>query len=95
MTKEDLKALRSWADAKIAAGQEPAWAWYQYMKLRESLDAIIAQFECEAIVGESGGAAYLQCERGPRLVVDNNHREPVYANGALHGDRPAFRLSGR
>ena len=40
--REELERIREWADAKIAAGQEPPWAWYQYMKLRETLDAILA-----------------------------------------------------
>ena len=42
MTDAELAKMRRWADDKIAAGQEPPWAWYQYMKLRETLDAIIA-----------------------------------------------------
>ncbi len=40
--REELERTREWADAKIASGQEPPWAWYQYMKLRETLDAILA-----------------------------------------------------
>ena len=38
----ELMRIRHWADQKIQAGEEPPWAWYQYMKLREVLDAIIA-----------------------------------------------------
>lgn len=41
MTPTDLEEMRAWADEKIA-GDEPPWAWYQYMKLRETLDAILA-----------------------------------------------------
>lgn len=40
--REDLQKIRDWADAKIATGEEPPWAWYQYMKLCETLDAILA-----------------------------------------------------
>ena len=44
MTQAELQKMRDWADAKIAGGQEPPWAWYQYMKLRETLDRLrIAQ----------------------------------------------------
>ena len=43
--REELERIRAWADAKIAAGQEPPWAWYQYMKLRETLDAILAEMD--------------------------------------------------
>ena len=42
MRREELEKVRQWADDKIAAGQEPPWAWYQYMKLRETLDAILS-----------------------------------------------------
>ncbi len=42
MTREELEKARTWADKKLATGQEPPWAWYQYMKLRETLDAILA-----------------------------------------------------
>lgn len=37
-----LESLRVWAKAKIASGKEPPWAWYQYMKLVETIDAILA-----------------------------------------------------
>ena len=40
--RDELQKVRDWANEKIAAGQEPPWAWYQYMKLRETLDAILA-----------------------------------------------------
>ncbi len=42
MYDPDLRAVREWANAKLATGKEPPWAWYQYMKLRETLDAILA-----------------------------------------------------
>ena len=39
--KAELEKVREWADAKLSTGAEPPWAWYQYMKLRETLDAIL------------------------------------------------------
>jgi len=42
VSEQELRRIRHWAGAKIASGQEPPWAWYQYMKLVETLDAIIA-----------------------------------------------------
>ncbi len=42
MTRDELQQFRDWADGKIATGAEPPWAWFQYMKLRETLDAILA-----------------------------------------------------
>ena len=40
--KKELESIRAWAKAKIADGTEPPWAWYQYMKLIETIDAILA-----------------------------------------------------
>jgi hypothetical protein len=40
MTKEELQKVREWADREIAAAELPS-AWYQLMKLREALDAIL------------------------------------------------------
>ncbi len=40
--RDELTRVREWADAKLATGEEPPWAWYQYMKLREALDGVIA-----------------------------------------------------
>jgi hypothetical protein len=37
----ELNTLREWAHNKIDAGSEPPWAWYQYMKLIEAIDAIL------------------------------------------------------
>ena len=51
MKIEELQATREWAQGKIKAGQEPPWAWYQYMKLIETLDAIIAGMGAVADAG--------------------------------------------
>jgi hypothetical protein len=40
--EKQLQELREWAQKKIASGQEPPWAWFQYMKLIETADAILA-----------------------------------------------------
>lgn len=40
--KTQLLEIREWAVQKIQAGQEPPWAWYQYTKLIETVDAILA-----------------------------------------------------
>ena len=40
--KENLEAVRQWAQEKIQTGQEPPWAWYQLMKLTEACDAVLA-----------------------------------------------------
>ena len=41
MTRAELERVQEWALQKLATGEEP-WAWYQYMKLGETLDAILA-----------------------------------------------------
>lgn len=40
--REELQQVRDLADLKIRSGQEPPWTWYQYMKLVEAADAILA-----------------------------------------------------
>ena len=40
--EEKLKEIRGWAKDKIASGAEPPWSWYQYMKLIETVDAILS-----------------------------------------------------
>jgi hypothetical protein len=58
MGRGELERVRAWALAKIATGEEPPWAWYQYMKLREALDAILTGMD----------AAMPQTEGSPREV---------------------------
>jgi hypothetical protein len=38
----DLNRIQNWAQEKIAQGSEPPWAWYQYMKLIETINALRA-----------------------------------------------------
>jgi hypothetical protein len=35
-----LELCRHWAEGRVATGTEPPWAWYQYMKLIETVEAI-------------------------------------------------------
>lgn len=39
---QHLQQVRDWAQAKIDSRTEPPWAWYQYMKLLETIDSILA-----------------------------------------------------
>lgn len=39
-TIPELDFVLQWAKLKLQAGQEPPWAWYQYMKLVEAIEAI-------------------------------------------------------
>jgi hypothetical protein len=58
MTRVELEHVREWAIGKLATGEEPPWAWYQYMKLRETLDALLAGMD----------AVMPQTESSPREV---------------------------
>lgn len=65
--EKELLAVREWAKAKLAAGQEPPWAWYQYMKLLEAADAILAGMAATTQMGNSPQLDGLQ-EKPLRLV---------------------------
>ncbi len=57
MSRADLERLREWAIKKIATGAEPPWSWYQHMKLREALDAILAGMDATQPTGDLRGSA--------------------------------------
>jgi hypothetical protein len=40
--EKKLVDVYEWAKGKIQGGAEPPWAWYQYMKLIETLEAILS-----------------------------------------------------
>lgn len=73
MTRKELQRLRDWADEKINTGAEPPWAWYQYMKLRETLDALLAGMRVVRTVDslQSEGRS----ETGLRLVASNSPQD--------------------
>ena len=64
--REELELVRERADAKIASGQEPPWAWFQYMKLRETLDGILAGMD--SVTTESSQQSAPRQETHLRLV---------------------------
>lgn len=66
MTDAELSKMRAWADDKIATGAEPPWAWFQYMKLREVLDQIIA-----------GRAATFVADLPPHLSIAADNTKPL------------------
>ena len=41
-----LLEVRQWSQNKIDSGDEPPWAWYQYMKLIETIDSILGSSGC-------------------------------------------------
>lgn len=68
MDRRDLEKVKEWANAKLATGDEPPWAWYQYMKLREALDAIIGGMEAVTPPTESSRESDLPQGTHLRLV---------------------------
>lgn len=52
----EMDKVRQWAAKRIQSGVEPPWAWYQYMKVIEAIDAI------------ENGMAVTTTENSPQLV---------------------------
>ena len=42
LMRQELEQIREWAIEQLAAGTEPPWSWYQYTKLREAAESILA-----------------------------------------------------
>lgn len=93
MTRQELQRIREWADAEIAAGQDATWIWYQYMKLREALDGIIAGMECVALQSESSMPFGQPAESSPHLVVSNDGASRQKQTGSVDPLLPARRLA--
>lgn len=82
--REELERIREWADAKIQGGEEPPWAWYQYMKLRETLDAILGGMAAVVTPTESslqsaprqGGHLRLVASTYPQDTAQPHHAGP-------------------
>jgi hypothetical protein len=43
MQRDELQRVLDWTNARLKEGAEPPWSWYQHMKLREALEAIISE----------------------------------------------------
>jgi len=49
MTEQELQRVLDWTKEKLATGNEPPWAWFQYMKLQENLEAIISGIQASKL----------------------------------------------
>jgi hypothetical protein len=87
MGRAELERVRDWAVAKITTGEEPPWAWYQYMKLREALDAILGGMDATQSTVDSQGSA-IRRGGGLRLVGAVDPRETARS----HSDVQAISL---
>lgn len=72
--RADLERIHEWASDKIGAGNEPPWAWYQYMKLRETIDAILAGMGVVSTTASSPQSEQPQ-GAGLRLAASTDSRE--------------------
>jgi len=64
--RNELENMHRWARTKIDAGSEPPWAWYQYMKLVETCDAILM-----------GMAATITTENSPQSELQSGGASPT------------------
>ena len=68
--RNELQRVRDWANERIKSGQEPPWAWFQYMKLRENIDQILVAMDSVTSSPQpaphSGGHLRLVDEAGPQ-----------------------------
>lgn len=68
-----LNDVRRWAKAKVDSGLEPPWAWYQYMKLIETADAILTS--AEAVTTENCTQSAPQSDAHLRLVDSTSEQD--------------------
>jgi hypothetical protein len=60
MMRQELEQVREWAIEQLAAGTEPPWSWYQYMKLREASESILAGMDVAQPAEDSQESAPLR-----------------------------------
>jgi hypothetical protein len=70
--QKELEHIREWAAAKIQGGSEPPWAWYQYMKLIETADAILNGMAATTTVSSPPTAQHSDAHL--RLVASTDRR---------------------
>ena len=61
--QSELERIRDWAKDKLQSGNEPPWAWYQYMKLVETADSM----------GKHDGEIVALCHRKTPAATRLNH----------------------
>ena len=69
----ELQRVRDWAQEKAQNGEEPPWAWYQYMKLIETCDAILSGMAASTPEGSPGSESHQA--KHLRLVAHNGSQE--------------------
>jgi hypothetical protein len=74
--KAEMVTLLEWAKARLANGEEPPWRWYQLMKLRETLEAIL--------IGTAAAGAFTTTGSPSGKASPTAH--PPANNSNLNGD---------
>ena len=69
---DQLRNVREWAKDKLAGESEPPWAWYQYMKLVETTDAILKSMEVKTTLEDLQESDLPEDTASIRLAVDND-----------------------
>jgi hypothetical protein len=73
--RQELERVRVWATEQLAAGTERPWSVYQYMKLREASESILAGMDVAQPMADSEKAAP---DRGDSLRLLRSVDEQVH-----------------
>jgi hypothetical protein len=61
MMRDELERVREWAIEQLAESTERPWSWYQYMKLREATESILAGIDvAQPMEEEQRSASHLR-----------------------------------
>jgi hypothetical protein len=73
MTKDQFDGMRIWASEKRSSGREPPWAWFQYLKLEETLGSLLSGMAASIPLGPLPSDSRL--ERHLRQVEHTDQQE--------------------
>lgn len=76
MTESELQGVLDWTKEKLATGEEPPWAWFQYMKLQENLEAIINSINSSKLQMASSQQSEKPLEKHLQLV-DSTYQQDI------------------
>ena len=85
--KPQLSAVKAWAQERIKGGSEPPWAWYQYMKLIETVEAILDGVSVTATENSQQSAGH--SEKQLRLVDSSDQPDTFQSH---RGRSPKVRM---
>ena len=66
--RDELEQLRDWSEEKLATGKEASWDWFQYLTLRDAIDAILSGMAADRI---GDAPPPMGAKASLRLVADN------------------------